>query len=240
MSDFCRKHKTMSNPEDNPFTALFSNPASNSAKMNTLNNATIPSSVNDSTEILKIDSMVKKVFYITIDSNATTDPKKKNQLVYLEELSNAVSPQKKIDLDILEQALFERLLLPGPLSCVIPKHCKEYDKNVVQKEVITYLFLAEQNLLMYTNIKDDCEVNAVKRMRELIMRNAVTALKQPELFDEQNLSEQLLNLMKDYDISCHNFIYDIVKGVMSDGNYYFDKIQVAIYFDKFYLYFIFY
>lgn len=210
----------MSTPDDNPFTALFSNPASNSNKMNTLDNTTMPLSANDSTEISKIDSMVRRVFYITIDPNAVTDPKKKNQLIYLEELSNAVSPQKKIDLDILEQALFERLLLLNPSSCVIPKHCKEYDKNVIEREVVTYLFLAEQNLLMYTNTKDDCEVNIVKRMRELIMRNAITALKQPELFDEQDLSEQLLNLMKGFDTSCHNFIYDIVKGVMSEGKYY--------------------
>ncbi|XP_077284887.1 ubiquitination factor E4A [Arctopsyche grandis] len=214
----------MGDAEGNPFTALFSSSIEGIAEsMDETLSPEIGSDItvdNSHTEIAKIDTMVRRVFSITINAEAIPAKAKRkdypNQLVFLEELSQSVSPETRIDLDTLEQALFERLLLYDPAACVLPKNGGAIDKNVVIHEVITYLFLAEQNLSFYCNSIDECEISVVKKMKQLILRNAVTALKQPELFEKQNLPDQLLNLTKMYDQTCYNFIYEIVKEITSD------------------------
>lgn len=219
----------MGDAEGNPFSALFSPPneemtESMDETLSSENGSDITAE-NSHTEIAKVDTMVRRVFSITINAEAIAAKAKRkdypNQLVFLEELSQSVSPETRIDLDTLEQALFERLLLYDPAACILPKNGGAIDKNVVIQEVITYLFLAEQNLSFYCNSIDECEINVVKKMQQLILRNAVTALKQPELFEKQNLPDQLLNLTKMYDQTCsYNFIYEIVKEIATDGMYY--------------------
>lgn len=163
-----------------------------------------------------INTIVENVFHITINPNAlegVTD----RQLVYLEELAEATKPRIKIDLEALEQGLFERLLLSNPEVYVLPKKFKLYESHVIQKQVFPYLFSAIQNLQSYDSSGEDVVKNVVVKTKELIFRNAVTALKQPALFEGQNFAVQLLDLLQHVDPQSHNFFMDIVKEFMADG-----------------------
>ncbi|KAG6443812.1 hypothetical protein O3G_MSEX002997 [Manduca sexta] len=55
-------------------------------------------------------------------------------------------------------------------------------------------------------------------MKELIFRNAVTALKQPALFEGQDFAAQLEELLQHVDPQSHTFFIDIVTAFMSDGD----------------------
>lgn len=173
---------------------------------------------NDENET--INSFVENVFYITINPNAlegVTD----RQLVYLEDLAEASKPRIQIDLEALEQGLFERLLLPNPEVYVVPSKFKLYQSHVIQRQVFPYLFSSMQNLQSYDSSTNDIVKNVVVKTKELIFRNAVTALKQPALFEGQDFSMQLLELLEHVDPQSHTFFIDIVKAFMSDGEFKF-------------------
>lgn len=169
-----------------------------------------------------INNIVENVFHFTINPNAGDGfPVSDKQLVFLEELAEATKPQVFLDLEALEQALFERLLLTDIEKYVIPKTSRVYMEHVVQKQIFPYLFSSIQNLQNYEQVSSPIVKTAVQRMKELIFRNAVTALKQPALFEGQDFSVQLVELLRHVDPQCHTFFIDIVKAFMSDGKLFF-------------------
>ncbi|GBP03297.1 Ubiquitin conjugation factor E4 A [Eumeta japonica] len=54
-------------------------------------------------------------------------------------------------------------------------------------------------------------------MKELIFRNAVTALKQPSLFEGQDFTDQLFELLQYVDPQSHTFFIDVVKEFVTNG-----------------------
>ncbi|CAH0691866.1 unnamed protein product [Spodoptera exigua] len=166
-----------------------------------------------------INNIAENVFHFTINPNAGQGyPVGDRQLVFLEELAQATKPQVYLDLEALEQALFERLLLQNIEQCVIPKGSLNFKEHVVQKQVFQYLFNSIQNLQAYEHVNTPVVKNAVQRMKELILRNAVTALKQPALFEGQDFTIQLLELLKHVDPQSHTFFMDVVKAFMADDD----------------------
>lgn len=171
-------------------------------------------------ETVTINNIVENVFHFTINPNAADGyPSGDRQLVFLEELAEATKPRVYLDLEALEQALFERLLLTDIETSVIPKTNKGYKEHVVQKLIFPYLFSSIQNLQSYEQVPAPVVKAAVQRMKELIFRNAVTALKQPALFEGQDFAVQLTELLQHVDPQCHTFFIDIVKAFMSDGKH---------------------
>lgn len=216
----------MSEP-NNPFAGLIGAPEGSSAieSPRADDNAAFQTSVKappGDEEIETVNNIVENVFHFTINPKAGEGfPVGDRQLVFLEELAEATKPKVHLDLEALEQALFERLLLTDIETCVIPKTCRSYKEHVVQKQVFPYLFSSIQNLQTYEHVSNQVVKNAVQRMKELIFRNAVTALKQPALFEGQDFSMQLVELLQHVDPQCHTFFIDIVKAFMSDGKLFF-------------------
>ncbi|XP_048478507.1 ubiquitin conjugation factor E4 A [Plutella xylostella] len=208
----------MSEP-NNPFAGLVAVPEKPDNNTMDTNNPLRINSKNSQADIdcEMINKIVENVFHFTINPNAV-DAKSGSdrQLVYLEELADAMKPHKCIDLEGLEQALFERLLLTDIESAVIPKS-RTYKEHVVQKQVFPYLFSSMQNLQSYDQSSSVVVQNGLVKMRELIFRNAVTALKQPMLFEGQDFSVQLVELLQHVDPQSHSFFIDIVKAFVSDG-----------------------
>ncbi|TGZ32812.1 Ubiquitin conjugation factor E4 A [Temnothorax longispinosus] len=82
-----------------------------------------------------------------------------------------------VDADSIEHAVFERLMLPDPK----PK-ARDVDSHVVQTQVITYLYECYCRLKRYrTNGVEDTVRNAC----QIVLRNANTALQEPDLFQYQ-------------------------------------------------------
>lgn len=139
----------------------------------------------------RINEFIENVFKFTL--NKDTDPKTKSQpLIYLEELAVA-SNSSTIDLELLEHALFERLLLENPLSYLI-NGSKNLDLKITLKECITYLFECFKDVYMYRkSTKSESEewIKAVDSIIQLIVRNAATALRQPDLYSSQDIYAQV-------------------------------------------------
>lgn len=207
----------MSDP-NNPFAGLLGVPEVNTTSCLNQTLAIQESSIKSKEveEAETTNSIVENVFHFTINPLAV-EGSSDRQLIYLDELAEATKPKVQIDLEALEQALFERLLLVNTEACVIPKTSKICKEHVVQKQVFPYLFSSMQNLQTYDFVTTSFVKTAVEKMQSLIFRNAVTALKQPALFEGQNFSEQLVELLKHVDPQSHTFFVDIVKSFMEDG-----------------------
>ncbi|KAL4715997.1 hypothetical protein ACJJTC_013297 [Scirpophaga incertulas] len=212
----------MSDP-NNPFAGLLGLPGAKSGSNTEFcdGNTSLQITGRDTqenTDLQEVNNIVENVFNFTINPHATERyTGSDRQLVFLEELAEATKPKKYIDLETLEQALFERLLLQDTESYVIPKSCKVYKEHIVQKLVFPYLFSSTQNLQSYDHVNTILVKNTLAKMKELIFRNAVTALKQPALFEGQNFSMQLHELLQHVDPQSHSFFLDIVEAFVSDG-----------------------
>ncbi|XP_041979674.1 ubiquitin conjugation factor E4 A [Aricia agestis] len=204
--------------QSNPFAGLMGTSEAKSLTEDYNSDKTLETNSDQSLDdknVQTINNIVEDVFHFTINPLAIKGQSNK-QLVFLEELAQAISPRIFIDLEALEQALFERLLLQDIEQYVLPKSQKVFKEHVIQKQVFIYLFSAMQNLQSYEQIETNPIKNAVKKMKELIFRNAVTALKQPALFEGQDFSIQLVDLLRNVDPQCHVFFMDLVKAFMSE------------------------
>lgn len=163
----------------------------------------------------KLNNLVENVFLITIDKV----PKKGKQLVFLEEV--AAYGGSLLNLELLEQALFERIMLSNPTDFLIPSNIvkDQVDQLAAETKVITYLFKTFVRNEKSINDNDCVNKENCQKIRELILRNVSTAIKQPMLYEEQVISSQLLDLFKDLDEDTDlktQFLTLLAKEVMSE------------------------
>lgn len=167
----------------------------------------------------KVNALIEQVFYITINRT----PQKNKQLVFMDELAATNPSIHLINVEALEQVLFERLLLPQPSEYLIPNNVQNDDTPIVsESRVLLYLYGAYERLCRWNRYQNDNSlVEEYAIIEQLIFRNASTANKQPDLFDCQNLSEQWLELLKysndEYEYR-YNFLTRVVRDVYSDND----------------------
>ncbi|KAK4872457.1 hypothetical protein RN001_014486 [Aquatica leii] len=126
---------------------------------------------------LKTTNTIEGIFGFTLD------PNKKN-LVFLEDLSESLSTNT-LTKENLEHALFERILLRQPQDYI-----KNVNDEICEAKIIVYLF----NCLEKTNELQDDDLRP--HIEDLILRNVITALKQPELHEGQDVYDQLYSVLK--------------------------------------------
>lgn len=163
----------------------------------------------------KLNNLIENVFLITIDKV----PKKGKQLVFLEEV--AAYGGTLLNLELLEQALFERIMLGNPTDFLIPSNIvkDQIDELAAETKVITYLFKTFVRNEKSTNENDCVNKENCRKVRELILRNVSTAIKQPMLYEGQVISSQLLDMFKDMNEDTEyktQFLTLVAREVMSE------------------------
>ncbi|KAG8230259.1 hypothetical protein J437_LFUL009797, partial [Ladona fulva] len=176
-------------------------------------------------ERLEVNQIVEDVFQLTLNKEPRP-PMKGNfpscHLVLLEELAS-VAPQTLIDIQTLEHALFERLMLPEPANHVLPINGRASPvggEHAVQRDVLIYLFECFRRLS--ERLETDCsttprnshhnvKAGRLSQMVTIVLQNASTALRQPDLFPSQRLDSQLLRLFSEsYSPELRSFVNGIV------------------------------
>lgn len=158
----------------------------------------------------KVNKAIEDVFGFTINNNRSDN----SVLVYLEDFSK---DENLLDLQVLGQALFERLTLENPSEYVIPKN-GHIDAQYVDKRVLVYLFYCYNRLKNY-----DCDARVRSEMKCCIVQNAVLLLQQPIVFLEQDSPDQMIELMKDVETMCDDFFEEISVNYMGEDGTPFDK-----------------
>lgn len=196
--------------KSNPFNNLF-----DSKPIQAQSQADPPINIMDQ----KVNGLIEHIFSITINQT----PPKNRQLIFMEDLATIHPATNLMNMEILEQALFERLLLTNPRDYLIPNNQQNDETNAIaENKVILYLYRAYERITKWCNnqneasLKTECEV-----IKQLILRNASTAHKQPELYEDQSLSEQWLNLLQnygdEYECKC-DFLSKVVADVATDND----------------------
>ncbi|KAK3908442.1 Ubiquitin conjugation factor E4 A [Frankliniella fusca] len=163
-----------------------------------------------------VNTLIENVFCITLSKGVSSQP-----LVLVEETAASLQPLDKLDVNSLEQALFERLLLEEPGNHVIKPSTmgnSAINHHVIEKEVLTYLFECHKQLMDSKRWKPDLE-KEISDMDLLVIRNFATALTQPDLYGSQRLHIQFLDMFNDYENAqdhLDSLISSLVDMIISD------------------------
>lgn len=199
----------------NPFCNLFGSDTAPTGSTVEANQPTSPINVMDK----KVNSLIEHIFSITINKT----PQKSRQLIFMEDLA-AVNPATSLmNMELLEQALFERLLLNNPRDYLIPNNTQNDETNdIAEDKVILYLYRSYERLSKWcSNQNEDSLKTECEKIKQLILRNASTAQKQPELYENQSLSEQWLTLLRNYmdEFECKcEFLSKVVADIANDND----------------------
>ncbi|XP_036321060.1 ubiquitin conjugation factor E4 A [Rhagoletis pomonella] len=123
--------------------------------------------------------------------------------------------------ELLAHAIFERLMLQNPQEHLVASSTSVADDDAaLETRVICYLHRAfitcEQTKNELPEQKEACE-----RIRKLILTNASTCTRQPELFTNQSLSTQWLSVLEQSDpsdVTTQEFFVQTVIKVMAEDD----------------------
>uniref|UniRef100_A0A9L0RZB3 Ubiquitin conjugation factor E4 n=2 Tax=Equus caballus TaxID=9796 RepID=A0A9L0RZB3_HORSE len=154
-------------------------------------------------EQLNINHMIQRIFLITLDNS---DPSLKSgngipsRCVYLEEMAVDLEDQDWLDMNNVEQAVFARLLLQDPGNHLINMTSSttlnlSADRDAGERHIFCYLYSCFQRAKEeITKVPENLLPFAVQ-CRNLTVSNTRTVLLTPEIYVDQNIHEQLVDLM---------------------------------------------
>lgn len=159
----------------------------------------------------KINSLVEDVFKISVNAN----PTRKVQLVFMEDFAE----QSCWNLDILSAALFDRLMMDQPQDFVIPNDILDDNTNcVVESRALVYLFQCYVRNAINNNPNDSIKLDAYSKIKEMILLNVGTLIKQPDIRG-QCISSQIIHIFSNEDDELvGEFLSGLVKEVLSDDD----------------------
>ncbi|XP_075765905.1 ubiquitin conjugation factor E4 A isoform X3 [Pelodiscus sinensis] len=180
-------------------------------------------------EQLNINHMIQRIFLITLDNS---DPSMKSgngipaRCVYLEEMAADLDEQDWLDMENIEQALFTRLLLQEPgnhliyMTCVSTQNLSA-DRDAGEKQILRYLYACFQRAKEeITKVPENLLPFAV-RCRNLTVSNTRTVLLTSEIYVNQNVYEQLVDLMLEALRGAHfedvtEFLEEVIEALTMD------------------------
>ncbi|XP_062995682.1 ubiquitin conjugation factor E4 A [Elgaria multicarinata webbii] len=194
-------------------------------------------------EQLNINHMIQRIFLITLDNS---DPNLKSgngipaRCVYLEEMAADLDEQDWLDMENVEQALFTRLLLPEPgnhlihMTSAVTQNLSA-DRDAGEKHILRYLFACFQRAKEeVTKVPENLLPFAV-RCRNLTVSNTRTVFLTPEIYVNQNIYEQLVDLMLETlrganfeDVT--EFLEDVIEVITTDEEVRtFEEVMVPVF-----------
>jgi len=199
--------------QSNPFSALFPNLSVAKSFVDTQKSPERPGRSSESPsrkvdlssdsavrDVHELNNAIEDTFLVTLNKFSVFGGEQK-QLVYLSSLAEIIGchNQNWLDIPTLEQALFERLMLQNPLDHLVtdPK-CKSLNHSqTLETEAVRYLVSSYRRCcqVMARKKKGAQIIEDIEKMKDLIVQNLMTAFKEPDFYDGQNLIQQLSDLI---------------------------------------------
>ncbi|XP_032664874.1 ubiquitin conjugation factor E4 A [Odontomachus brunneus] len=215
------------NIKGNPFAGLFS--SVNDAVSFSSQHQTNDDESSNANYVEQSSNVIKDESYNeigpTIESNTSDVKDKIDQLMAdvfglaLHSDSNNIVQRALIfiDTDSIEHAVFERLMLPNPATKMTYNQYSKSpsDNHTTQAQVISYLYESYCRLKQY-HAKNGLE-DIIKDACQIVLRNANTALQEPDLFQNQEVHNQFVSLFMD-DVSkteLSSFISGIIEELIA-------------------------
>lgn len=152
-------------------------------------------------EKIQVNNIIEEIFLITFDSDALAQKPR----IFMEDIGKL---HGYLDFDILDQAVFERIMMDNPDECLVDcsdhvkashqhQHAQEVS-DATEVKVLQYLFgcyLRAAHLLV--DPKKSAWKDCIIRCQNVILMNAKTSFQQPELVPMQNLHSQFIDIFFD-------------------------------------------
>lgn len=140
------------------------------------------------------NKLIENVFHFTLKPDL--DKEYETPVIYLPDLLEILKAYvtKGTELEILEQAIFERTLLSDPnIYLLKTKHNVSVTSHTTEKECIVYLFkcFIELAIVKHENRYPSIGEDVYSKIFGFLCTNVSTALKQPDLHSPQNIHEQV-------------------------------------------------
>lgn len=149
----------------------------------------------------RLSQLIENVFLFTLDKDISRGSQQQQQFVYLSEIARDL-PSSLFNFDLLNHAVFDRLLLPNPQDFLIPNNVRPADSSdtetVTQTKGLVYLFQCYERSLALCNASDS-DSDSGKRIQGIILQNVATAVRTPDLYEGQTFPDQLLQVLKSPD-----------------------------------------
>ncbi|CAD6997110.1 ubiquitin conjugation factor E4 A [Ceratitis capitata] len=163
--------------------------------------------------------LIERILLFTLRKEASLNPSRSDPCISMTDIVVAAENISKISEELLAHAIFERLMLTNPKDYLIGSVNGCEDEAAVETRAICYLhraFIACENAkIELTGQKEACE-----KIRNLILTNASTCTRQPELFVNQNLSIQWLEVLEHSDpadfTTLEFFVQTVMKVIADD------------------------
>jgi len=161
-------------------------------------------------EVQELNNIIEEIFLVTLNKFSVLGGDQK-QLVYLSSLADIIGTHNQawLDLPLLEQALFERIMLPNPLDHIVtdPGAKSLGCAHLIETQLVRYLAECYRrcNKVLGRIQKDDSKmINSIVKMKGIVVQNLVTAYREPVLYTGQDLYQQLSDLiMESYEVEHH-------------------------------------
>ncbi|KAM6959039.1 LOW QUALITY PROTEIN: ubiquitin conjugation factor E4 A [Aplochiton taeniatus] len=180
-------------------------------------------------EQLNVNHMIQRIFLLTLDNS---DPSLRSsngippRCVFLEEMAADLEGQDWLDMDNIEQALFNRLLLPEPGNHLIYMSSSSAvnlsaDRDAGEKSAIPYLYACYQRSKEEVTKVPEKLLSYAVRCKNLAVSNTRTVLLTPEIYISQNVYKQLLDLLLEGFSSSQpeevvEFVEEVIVGLLAD------------------------
>lgn len=140
------------------------------------------------------NKLIENVFHFTMIP--VLDKEYENPVIYLPDSLELLKTNvtSGAELEILEQAIFERTLLSDPKTYLLKtKHNVSITSHTVEKECIVYLFncFLELTFAKQENRFPSIEEDIYSKIFGFLCTNVSTALKQPDLYSPQDIHNQV-------------------------------------------------
>lgn len=140
------------------------------------------------------NKLIENIFHFSLKPDL--DKEYDTSIIYLPDVLEILKTNvtKGTELEILEQAIFERTLLSDPeVYLMKTKHNVSVTSHTTEKQCIVYLFkcFIELAFAKQENRYPSIGENIFSKIFGFLCTNVSTALKQPELHSTQNIHEQV-------------------------------------------------
>lgn len=219
----------MSEAGSNPFLKLFSTSQIECSPSETENkppeeNSSVLKEDSESTRLSKgINRVAEDIFGISLQKdNESLNSGRVGQLVYIEEIAPAIENQ---DLDSLKLAVFERIVLSDPsehlIKSKVSKNKNErLETHVIQPDCMLYLYECFRRLRNLSTRNDSIlPPDNLDNIIAYVVEYVSTALRQPSLFESQNIHKQVVTLYQTEDpTELTSFINEVVQLTLSEDD----------------------
>lgn len=186
-------------------------------------------------QISVVDSVIQKVFLITVDQEGITlDEGMPPKCVFLVDMADQLEKDHGeqwswLSWDTVDMALFERLLLPDPAFHVLHMtssiaNFDDEEKRAGDKHILQYLLASYSRAVVLMKQCQNEEAEYSEKCQRIAVSNAATCLLTPEVYNNQNTRQQLLDILmnvftkEDGSDTAVKFFHEVAEAIQLDDS----------------------